>query len=178
MNFAREERLSNYRASTMKQAFKQSNKRRPSAPPATSDNNTFLTLRSAVRFALLRCCRSPRRSRNVMDTNPWTYRVMAENYYEGRIRDTCRHQYAHPPRIIAWSCIQTREGLRRMSMSTTGKTLLRIWWRLRIDRRLFRTAVRLDSPEALVSSVVIRCHPPNGSRGTAMPEVKLKACCT
>ena len=137
-----------------------------------SDNNNFSDeLRSSVRFALLPVAADlrnlPRES--VMDANPWTYRAVAEELLrEGKLKaepsdvnsisDPRNYVYVDLHAIqneTAISVVATSTGQSQSAVSDLGEA------RLRIDRTgYFRTAIRLESPEAAASasSVTVRCY--------------------
>jgi hypothetical protein len=135
-----------------------------------SDNNNFSDLAcSAVRFALLPIAADlhSRSRESVMDTNPWTYRVMAEELVrEGRIRDVPAdiNSISDPRDYLYVELSANPRGASvSVDVNSKGKTLSSDLGepRLRIDRSGYsRTAIRLDSPAtaASVSSVVIRCY--------------------
>jgi hypothetical protein len=151
-----------------------------------SDNNNFSDqLTTTVRFALLPIAvdlRDGTRER-VMDSNPWTYRVVAEELLrEGKLKSEPNDSKTiSDPRNYLYVDLHARQNGAALSVEATsakesGPSFSDLGEaKLRIDRGgYFRTAIRFGSPEnaAFVSSLTIHCYSQTGSD---CEEVEVKA---
>src|SRR5262249_54457091 len=127
--------------------------------------------RSSVRFALLPIAADLRTAtrESVMDANPWTYRIVAEELLrEGKLKDepTDVNSISDPRNYVYVDLHATQNGSAiaveaagaqqsKISLSDLGNA------RLRIDRSgYFRTAIRMASFEsaASTSSLTVHCY--------------------
>ena len=151
-----------------------------------SDNNNFSDeTKSVVRFALLPISADLRDAtrESVMDTHPWTYRLVAEELLrEGKIKpepldgntisDPRDYVYVDLSATQKGSAISVDAHSNRETipaLSDLGEA------KLRIDRSgHFRTAIRMTSAEsaAAVSSLTIHCY---SDAGHDCEEVELKS---
>lgn len=137
-----------------------------------SDNNNFSDQKlSNVRFALLPIpfdLRSATRER-VMDANPWTYRIVAEELLrEGKLKDEPAdlNSISDPRNYIYVDLRATQTGSSIGVAATSAKQSTPSFSdlensKLRIDRSgNFRTAIRMTSFESAssVSSLTVRCY--------------------